>query len=887
MTHQRQQDMTRDKTRNAAKALLLGATAVLALAPLSAAAQSEEAQSEEARSGKTDLAETVSVDIPAQDLAAALTAFARQTGVSVLFDPELVAERASGAVEGTYTPLRALRTLLAPSGLDYEISDDGAILVGEGARRRPARGASGSPSRDQIVVTAQRREENLQNVSLSVDVVDGRKIDDLRLERLAELSAFSPNLNVTETNAANRVFIRGIGSGSNPGFEQSVSTFYDGVYFGRGQQSRIPFLDIERIEVARGPQSTQFGKNAVAGALNVTTRNPGDEPEFGANLSYIPEFEDFSVSAFASGPISERFGARLAVQYRETDGFLTNTVLNEPQEQREEFLARLTLGGDLSDTVDWTLKLAGGEFDNTGNTSQIFAIDESVLLPAIGADTAALLFPDRTLDTRTSVANSVALADLIGDGPAQSPFPRRIGGRNDTYFGANTINAELGGGVLTSITGFSAYRYDAVNDLDFTPLPLISREPSEDYTQYSQELRYRNQTGALDYTVGLYFQYADLDFSRPTDLDLTGVGLPLALSSVNTFSQQTATYSAFAEGVWSLSDRLRLLGAVRVTQEDKDADKALFIAAFGEREPTDSPALIGAAAGALDLFVHDFSASRSETAVEPALTIEFDSGDDLFFARIARGQKTGGFDGEDGLSVGDTPSLSFEFEEETALAFEVGAKFVIGRANINITGFRTNYDDLQVTNFNGVAFVIQNAAEAVTQGVEMEAYWNITDELFLRGALGYLDFEFDSYENGPCTAAQEEAAPGGETCVQDLSGRTGVLAPEWTGAIGLAYQRPIFSGRAELEASVDVNFSSDYFLEFDLDPNLRQEAFAKLDARLGVNVAEGRAGLAVFGRNLTDEITTQFGNDVPLFPGAFRSTTDQPRSIGLQATFRY
>src|SRR5258706_9068604 len=225
---------------------------------------------------------------------------------------------------------------------------------------------------DEIVVTAQKRTESLTDVPLSVEAVSGAKLAEAGIQRLDDLKAYVPNFQMTETGIANNIYIRGIGSGLNQGFEQSVSMYADGIYRGRGHQSRMPFLDLQRIEVLRGPQPTLFGKNAVAGAVNLVSAKPGDKFEGHVRGWYDTELDESVGDIVVSGPMSSTTGARLAFRYRKANGYINNLTSGLDEPDREEASARLTLAYDSHERLDATLRFEGGSFDNTGRQVEIF-----------------------------------------------------------------------------------------------------------------------------------------------------------------------------------------------------------------------------------------------------------------------------------------------------------------------------------------------------------------------------------------------------------------------------------------------------------------------------------------------------------------------------------
>ena len=223
----------------------------------------------------------------------------------------------------------------------------------------------------EIIVTAQKRSESLQDVPIAVSAVSGTKIAEAGILKIEDLKNYVPTLFMTETAIGNNISIRGIFSGVNPGFEQSVGTYVDGVYRGRPQQTRAPFLDLERVEVLRGPQSILFGKNSVAGALNITTARPTREFDAMVSALYEPRYEEQDISAHISGPFTDRFRGRLAASYRETDGHIHNATLSTEDPSREETAVRAWLEFDVTDTVTASLKAEHGEFDVVGRQIEI------------------------------------------------------------------------------------------------------------------------------------------------------------------------------------------------------------------------------------------------------------------------------------------------------------------------------------------------------------------------------------------------------------------------------------------------------------------------------------------------------------------------------------
>src|SRR6478609_12184805 len=213
---------------------------------------------------------------------------------------------------------------------------------------------------EEIVVTAQLREESLRDVPLSVEALSGEMLAEVGILRMDDLKSYVPNLQMTETGIANNFYVRGIGSGLNQGFEQSVSIYQDGIYRGRGHQSRLPFLDEQRVEVLRGPQPVLFAKNAVAGAVNLVAARPTSEFQGAASVSYDVENDDTVATLTLSGPLNETTAARVAVYHRNADGYEVNNTLARDEPLRDELGGRLTLDFAISVRFDLSLRTETG-----------------------------------------------------------------------------------------------------------------------------------------------------------------------------------------------------------------------------------------------------------------------------------------------------------------------------------------------------------------------------------------------------------------------------------------------------------------------------------------------------------------------------------------------
>ena len=215
-----------------------------------------------------------------------------------------------------------------------------------------------------IVVTAQKREQGLQDVPIAIAAITGEKIDDTGITGLQELTLYTPNIKINSGQATPNLFVRGVGSGTNAGFEQSVGMFIDGVYSGRGALASVPMtMDLQRVEILKGPQSILFGKSTIGGAINVTTRRPTEEFEGSVEAYYAPEDNEQIYTGVVSGPLGESVRGRLAVRYEGMDGSWENKTLDAEGPDKDNLFARASLLWDAGENVEVLAKYEYGDFD--------------------------------------------------------------------------------------------------------------------------------------------------------------------------------------------------------------------------------------------------------------------------------------------------------------------------------------------------------------------------------------------------------------------------------------------------------------------------------------------------------------------------------------------
>ena len=706
---------------------------------------------------------------------------------------------------------------------------------------------------EEVVVTAQKRAQSLQDVPISVSVTSGEQLENFAIAGMEELSSSIPNVTIAENATQDSITIRGIGSGANHGFEQSVGTFIDGVYFGRGRSSRSPFLDVERVEVLKGPQGVLFGKNTIAGALNITTRKATDEFEGYVEGEYFEGDESYGVTAVVSGPLSDNVSARLVGKYHESDGFVENIAVGGDDQETEETVLRGSLVWAASDRLEISLKAAVSSYDVDGRHMQL--VEGGPIRPLYESVDPNY---EQKLDYKRSVNNPI--------------FGTEFDYTDAENFTA-TLNYDFDSVRLVSSTAYVGYDYENNIPANFAAnIETAAKRYEEDQSQFSQELRLESSgEGSLEYILGVFYQTEEIDHLQHFDFDtLQGIadGFPLPpFVGRSTFDldQDTDSFAAFGQATWNFSDSLRATLGLRYTRDEKDLDFS--------RETS----------GALPFPTYSLKDSRTDSDVTPSVNAQYDLSDDtMIYASFSQGFKSGGFDFESGE----------DFEEETVDAWEVGIKSSLagGSVELNASIFRSEFSDLQVAAWNGTAFVTSNAAEALTQGIEIDGRWQIGDNWMLSGAVGFLDAEYDDFSEAVCTAAQQvshaqDTGMSPATCTQDLSGKALQFSPDWAGTVSLEYYNTFDNG-FELTAIANADFSDAYYTALDLDPHSKQDSFTKINARIQL-AADAGWSVALVGKNLTDEKTTTWVNDVPFFRGAFFGSIDPGRSIGVQARYAF
>ncbi len=761
------------------------------------------------------------------------------------------------------------------------------------------------PTVDSIVVTAQKREQNLQDVPVVVTAVGAKLLQDTGVKDIKDLTILTPGLTVTSTTseASTTARVRGVGTvGDNPGLESSVGVVIDGVYRPRNGVSFGDLGEMDRIEVLKGPQGTLFGKNTSAGVINVVTK----EPEFGfaANAeATLGNFNAKGASASVTGPLfgTETLAGRLYVAARERDGY--NDVLTgkgpskRDQDQDQGFY---TIRGQLLfvPNDEATFKLIGDYTKRDENCCGAVQI-------RTGA-TAGIL---------NLVSGGVALA------PTAKPYDRVAYSNRGAPSSIEDKGVSLQGtidlpiGELTSISAIRNWRTDNGQDSDFTTADLAYRNKDgtnySEFTTFTQELRLAGKTGNLDWLVGTFLADEKLDtkanFLYGNDYEQY-LGRLLSRSAANpagvanfiaaltgrapnttftpgqglrdSYNQRAKTIALFTSNTYQFTEAFGITAGLRYSADKKDLDTYQTITdggvgcgiALTPAGQARIAGIVGAAAtptivGNLCLpwanpLFNNRGTHQSRTDKEWSGTIKaaYRFSPEVFsYASFARGYKGGGYNldrtqSSNGLQSGGQgvlPIYDTSFEGEFVDSYEIGLKNTLFNRSVllNFTGFYQKFTDFQLNTFLGTSFAVRSIPEVTSQGVDADFLWFTP----VRGLTVQSGFTYAKTEYG------NQKIPNDPTnALALLPGQRLSLAPEYSASGSLTYERPV-GDNYKARFNVGAKYSSDYITGSDLFPPKTQDAFTVVNARVSFGAADEAWTMELWGQNILDEEYTQVG----------------------------
>lgn len=701
---------------------------------------------------------------------------------------------------------------------------------------------------EEVTVTAQRREQSLQEVPVSVTAISGDRVQEGGIMNVGDVAAETPNFTMTQFNIGEpQYYLRGIGnSNDSAGSDPAVGVFIDDVYIGRAGGTSTDLFDIERIEVVRGPHGTLFGKNVVGGAVSIYTQRP--TPEFESRIGLtVGNYSQAMVRGLVNGRMTDNLSGKFSFSTNKRDGYVDNVTDGLEYHDVDNKSARGQMLWTPQDNLDILFGLDYSKDDQAGNCRNVNNLE---LNDPLGL---AVFYPP--VIEATTGGDIRKCASSAGAGQS-----REVSGA--------LLRADWGleAATFTSITAYRQADYKWTEDLagmplGSTPFNLID-QAMEDSNQFSQEFRLTSLGGErFDWLLGAFYMKEDVDraenFIGSFHFPLAGQGFVLLNGDV-TWGQQNTTksYALFGKLDWHLTDRVTWSFGGRWAKDKKSVNQSMInnedpafdiavLTSLGHPNPVvvlgipaNGPAdLIGyLVSGNPAVLKTPFNAQASDSWSEflPSTDISWRVSDDhLLYFSYSEGYKSGAFQ-----SQTTTPQAAVTpLEPELAKNYEVGIKseFLDNRLRVNASVFQMDYTDLQVFQLVGSLLVGGNA-EATTRGIEVDATWLLAENWVLGGNYGYLDAEYDIYILGE----------------SDLSGNKLPRAPEHTWSVNTTYTFDL-SGGSALDLSAVYAYTDDFYFAPSNQASSFESGYGLLDARVTWRSQGDRWSVSLWGRNLTDE----------------------------------
>lgn len=748
---------------------------------------------------------------------------------------------------------------------------------------------------ENIIVTARRREEDLQTLPAAVSVISGELLASSLTVNPQQLSLLVPSLYYNSANPRNTAYtIRSLGSNTlsisaaNDGMEPGVGFYVDQVYHGRPATAAFDFTDIERVEILRGPQGTLFGKNTTAGAIHVISREPVFEPEANAELSF-GSHDFIQTKAAVSGPLlGAKVAGRLSAQLTRRDGLLYNVRSDAHLNNLDNYAVR----GQLLfvPMADLKFRLIGdvANLDSACCAQNYLRVGESLR-------SAARQFP--------------ALAAGLGYQPPSRDVYERLTDIDadlliDTQDGGVSLSADwaLASTTLTSVSAWRYWDWDVANDRDYTGVPVqkVQRIPSRQ-DQYSQELRLAsNGDAAPNYVAGLYWFKQEIG-GRPNSiygpeaaywlLNQANFTASIPRNLLDGYGQRGSSafgmesYAAFGELNYAFTPRLTSTLGLRYTYEDKAG--AYETQVFGGLDLAGLPAATAAELNRAKLTIfrpQNYAAEDSGGSLSGRANVSYELTDAIFgYLSYAHGYKSGGLNMSGlPLDARNRPALATAvIEDETNSTVEAGLKSTLfdGTATLNVAAYRTTVEDYQanvVSNLETAALrsYPSNIPEVRVQGLEADFTALLFADFVLRASVAYADGKNTDYPLGSCPLEVQTAA----TVACDLTGVRLAGLSRWSGTLGVDYSIPMGSGSVVVHA--DASFRGNYNSDTSASQYTEIAGHGLTNARIGYRTAAGWE-VDLFARNLFDAdyitaLTIQTGNS-----GLILGQPGDPRSVGV------
>lgn len=746
---------------------------------------------------------------------------------------------------------------------------------------------------EEIIVTAQKRSESLQEVPIAISAFNEESIERTGFDSVSDLAFLVPTLQFSAFTSLAAVSLRGVSyENTTPGGDPGVAMHLDGVYLGRPVATIFDSWDLESVEVLRGPQGTLYGRNATGGSINFITKRPTEEREAKLDVTY-GNYDRFRLRGIANIPFTESVMARVSGTWEDRDGYQKNKGPGGTKgNDAENVSLRGSLLTALSENTELMLSMNYSDIGGVGNVYE-------------------RRFPFETCAPPGPCAVLPSGAEYGGPGPNNQPQlvndlqpnlvfkDTRESSDLDFRTVSGTLIHDFNGMTLKTITAYADMSYDTFTDLDGSSRRIMEIDLFEDQRQFSQEIQLSSSSdGPLRWLLGAFYFTEDADrrstivnddfqsfaansgigFSRDGVLEGFSVGGDV----------ESKSYALFTQLDYDILDTVTLTGGFRFTRDEKKADLNEFspFGPVGNFVPPAAdnpcPCLLvpgqglvpfGALGGPPVIQTGNLVASDDETWSEPTykVGVNWAATDTMnLFGSYSRGYKSGGVN-----LNGATIAEAF-YDPEFIDSFEVGAKMqFLDRIQVNLAAHYSKIDDLQFQVFGTGGAVIENAAEATVAGVELESQWLVTDALEFNGSVGYLDAEYDDFQQRLST-----------TIFADRKGNKLNRAPEWTLNVGGQYSWELGNlGRLTLRA--DYHWQDEQFFQPDNTEQVRADGYYNLDLRAFFQTYDDKWSIEAYATNVTDQ--DQIGDilrSIPfLYGGVDLTSYKAPRMFGLRVGY--
>lgn len=735
----------------------------------------------------------------------------------------------------------------------------GPLFLGATLAQEPDRSSASETFIEEIIVTAQRRAENMQDVPIAITAFTAQELIEFRINRASQIAQYTPNVNLkTTVGSQNPVLtIRGVGlNDENPNGNPSVGVYVDGVYLSSISMMSFQVFDTERVEVLKGPQGTLYGRNTTGGAINYVTRKPTEKFEAFVKAD-IGNYETFDVEAALGGSLGDSLNGRIAfVSNRQNEGQSTNRLTGNDHGGIDFIGWRALLDWQPSDSVSVLFNIHGGE-----DRSDVYFYEHlGAFDPVTGGLCQAFLEGRYDPQTCTDV---FGYSDPDGD-PFTGDYNMEPETDNSAFGVGVTLEWSLPAFTVTSISGYEEISIDLTSEADASPFTYQQAVVRNEIEQFSQEIRLTSASDdTFEWVVGIFYARAMVDTPELT-FQLDDL---LATRASVTYEQETDASALFARGEWQLNDRWRVVGGIRYTYEDRSyvggtADLNPFGTSCFLDPVACNPGLTG------PIFISATNDSETDSDLSGEIGINYTpAADRLLYAKISKGFKGGGWDG--GVTL-DSVQLE-PFRSETVLSYEIGFKSLLldQSLQLNLAGFYYDYEDIQLFALEDPTFPLQsltNALEADILGFEAEMRWKPIEGLDLNFGIGYLSTE----NKDPRFAGLELTN-----------------APRWNTNATARYNWQM-RNTIEPFAMLHVSYTDSAFTLADNNPFNHAPDYTLVDARLGLTGGDARWEAALWGQNLTDEIYfVNSSHSQGAFGGNGWRIYQMPRAYGVSITYRW